>query len=336
MALTYLDSCGDTYSVLADRWTVTGSPTIGSSVGRRDTNGIRLTGTGQRLQKDVSGLATRTCGVAFKLDTLAATDVLTLREGTTDHLIVRVTANGAVELLRAPSTQLAISSAGLVVAGFFQYLEIEATINDSTGAYDVDLNGSNVLTGTSADTQNGGTGVIDNIEIEGSSGNLTIDDFYIGDTTGSAPQNTRLGDTAVTAVTTQGDGNTNNWPTLQPASPSTHFDKVDDIPPDDDTSYLASETSDDLELFDMQDLPDPGGVSAIYGVQLGLYARKDKTTFRAIKGVTRVGGTNYDGADFTLTGAYGFGFSLFDDDPDTMAQWLESGINAAEFGSQVL
>ncbi len=340
MSLVYLDCCGDFYSTaeLSKRWdVVSGTPTVGPTIGRRDGGGILLSATSARLEKQYPALATMVAGIAFKLDSMVATDLLTFREGSINHVVIRVTNTGAIEVLNGDGTQLAISSAGLVFAGFYSYLEATVTISNASGVVTVDLNSTNIHTLTSEDTQNGGTAVTDNIEIEGSPGNLTIDDFYVLDTTGSAPQNTRLGDTAVWGILPQGDGTTNSFGTLKPSSPTTSFDKVDDPTPDDDATYVASGVALALELFDMADLPVPGGVSAIHGVQLNHLSRKDGITARIFTPKVRSGGTNYSGASAPLTTSYLYYRELWDDDPDTgPSLWTEAGVNAAEFGVEVV
>jgi hypothetical protein len=337
MAGVVLDCCGDIYSTseLSKRWTVTGSPVVSSTAGRRDGPGISLPTASDRVGKSVASLSTYVVGVAFKLDTLIATDVITLKEGSTNHLTVQITAAGAIRLLLG-AAQIDISAAGLIFSGFYQYLEIEATIDDAAGAYDIDLNGVNILTDTVVDTNNAGAlGEIDNVEIEGSTGVLSIDDFYIADTTGAAPQNTRFGDTAVYAVLPAADGTVNNFETLIPTTPTTSFDKVDDITPDGDTSLVASAVPGNQELFDMNDLPDPGGTSAIFSVQLGLYARKNLASFQALKGITHISATDYDGTTLPLTTTYEYNFHIWDEDPNAVADWTEAGVNAAEFGAEI-
>jgi hypothetical protein len=344
MSLVYLDSCGDFYTTsdLSRRFdVVTGSPTVSNVAGRREGGGIILSGTGDRLQKNIPALTTYVVGIAFKLDTLVATDILSFKEGSTVHIIVRVTATGAIEVLRGPdpgtTISMAITDAGLVFSGIYSYLEAKILVDNASGTIDIDLNGTNELTMNTQDTANGGTPTIDNIEIEGSSGTLSIDDFYILNTVGAAPQNERLGDTRVDAVLPQADGATNNFPTLEPVTPTTSFDKVDDTAPDDDASYVGSDGSGDRELFDMADLPDPGGVSAIYSVQLNLLVRKDKTTARSVQGVVISDVTTDLGAVQATQSAYSYIREIWDEDPDTgPADWTDAGVNAAEFGMDIV
>lgn len=341
MSLLLVNSCGDTYDTvhLSQRWSVVaGSPTVVPGTGRRlGTNGINLPGTSSRLDQNLTAAATYGVGVAVKADALVATDLLTFREGTTDHVIIRLTTTGAIEVLRAPSTQLGITAAGVVFAGVYFYLEALATIHDSTGAVTVQLNGTPVLTLTSQDTNNAGAvGTIDNIQLEGSAANIYIDDFYIIDTAGASPQNTLLGDTRVDSAIPNADGTTNNWTTVFPASPVTHFDKVDEVPPDGDGTYLSDFTGGALELFGISTLPDADGVSPIFGVQLALVARKNKSAARSIRAKLRSGSTNYNGSAFALDIPYAHYLSIFQQDPDTAADWVEADLNAIEIGAELI
>jgi len=95
MTLVIVNSCGDHYATvnIAQRWSVvTGAPTVIPLAGRRLGSSTQLSSTSVRLQQNIPGLVTYVCGFAFKLNTLVATDVLTFKEGTTDHVIIRVTA----------------------------------------------------------------------------------------------------------------------------------------------------------------------------------------------------------------------------------------------------
>lgn len=338
MALVYLDSCGDAYATahIVDRWdTVSGSPTVGASIGRRAGGGINLPSTGEILQKDYPALTSYVVGMACKVTSLVATDLLTFREGSGDHIIVRLKNLGEIEVLRAPSTSLFTTASGIVQAGAFFYLEASITIDGASGVVNIDVNGTNRINETSVNTQNGGTAVTDNIQVKGSTANLTIDDFYILDTTGSSPQNVKLGDTQINTVLPQAEGATNNWPTLFPTTPTTSFDKVDDATPDDDATYVASDIVGNEEFFDMNDLPDPGGVSAIYGVQIGLHCRRDQDAALSIRSRLTSGSADVDGTTQALPQAYAYLFELYDEDPDTNADWLGVAINAAEFGAEV-
>lgn len=341
MSLVYINSCGDHYATVnvPQRWTtVVGTPTVVAAAGRRSLNAISLGSHVVSVEETIPGLATYVAGVAFKLPTLVTNDLITFKEGATDHVIIRVTPTGAIEVLRAPSTQLGISDTGLIFAGFYNYLEVLCTIDGAAGVVTVNLNNNNLLSLTSQDTDNGGAvPEINAIKFQGGNPSGTfIDDVYILNTVAPAPQNGILGDIRVESLLPVADGALQQFPVLEPVTPTTHFDKVDDPVPDDAVTFVASETGGHQDTYDMQTLSDPGGSSVIYGVQQLLYARKDKVTAKSFKPIARVGGTVYPGAINPLVVGFDYYVEMWQQDPDTVADWTESGVNAAEWGAEVV
>lgn len=340
MSIIYINSCGDHYATVnvPQRWTtVVGTPTVVAAAGRRSLNATSLGSHVVEVEQTIPGLATYVCGVAFRQPTLVTNDLITFKEGATDHVIIRVTPTGAIEVLRAPSTQLGISAAGLVFAGFYNYLEVLCTVDGAAGVVTVNLNNNNLLSLTSQNTDNGGAvPEINAIQFQGGNPSGTfIDDVYINDTVGAAPQNGIMGDTRVESLVPIADGAVNDFPVLEPVSPTTHFDKVDDPVPDDAVTFVGSEAGGDIDVFDMQTLSDPGGSSAIYGVQQLIYGRKDKVTAKSFIQILRSGGTNYQGATNPLMTAFDYYREMWQQDPDTAADWTEVGVNTAQFGAEV-
>jgi len=339
MSLVYVNSCGDHYATanIAQRWsTVTGVPLVVVGAGRRAGNAIQFPSTAQKLEQTVPALATYVVGIAFKLNLLLVCDLLIFKEGATDHVIIRITPTGAIEVLRGDLTQLGITSAGLVFPGFYNYLEVLCTVDGAVGVVTVNMNNTNLLSLTALDTDNAGAvPEINAIEINGSTGVLTFDDVYILDTTGAAPQNGILGDTRIESLVPVADGAVQNFPIIEPVSPITHFDKVDDLTPDDAVTFVSSEDAADIDTYDMETLSDPGGSSAIFGVQQLVYARKDKVTAKSLRPIARVGVTNYQGAINPLDTLFDYYVEMWQQDPDTAADWTETGVNTAEWGAEV-
>lgn len=338
MSLLAIDSCGDTYSTaeLALRWDiVTDSPTVLALGGRRDSSGIQLSGIAQAVEKQFTGAATIAAGVAFKTtNNSGVANVLEFREGATIHVTIEVTTLGAIRVI-GPGGELGISDNGLVEPGFYNYLEVSVLVSD-TGRVIVNFNSNEILDLTPVDTNNAGAvPEIDNVRLEGGAGAVTIDDFYVTDTVGAAPQNGFLSDTAIVGLVPIADGATTDWTVLEPVTPTTHFDKVDEIPPDDDTTFVASEGPNQIDLFEMDALPDPGGVSSIHGLQFLLYAKKTKIPAKQITPIIRSNAVNFLQSVISLTSSYLYYNNLLQQDPDTSADWTESGVNSAEFGAQV-
>jgi hypothetical protein len=155
------------------------------------------------------------------------------------------------------------------------------------------------------------------------------DDFYICDATGTV-NNGYLGDVRVDAIYPSGVGASAQF---TPTGSATNWENVDDASPDDDTSYNASETAGHIDSFTFADLTALN--ASILGVQANILARKDDAGTRLLRAVARVGSTNYEGADLTLTDSYIDHRTIWNQNPATASAWTESDINAAEFGYKV-
>ena len=261
-------------------------------------------------------------GLAFR--TLSGTSNTTLfkfRESTTVHIDIRLDSSNRLQVTRN-GTVLATASAGLNSNQWY-YLQFKVVIHDTAGEYEILVNGSVGtlgVTGTGADTRNGGTGVIDNINYGNTAGiNVDIDDHYVYNA-GYA------GEINIQTVFPTGAGNSTQF------TPSTgsNWQNVDDSVPDDDSTYNASGTAGHRDLFATGDVPSTSG--SILAVVANGYARKDDAGTREIKLTTRVSGTNYDGASEPITSGYAYYRKQWDTDPATGLAWVRADLNAAEFG----
>ena len=215
----------------------------------------------------------------------------------------------------------------------FHYIEFKVFINNSTGSFELKLDEESILSGTGLDTRNNDAEAneIKHIrfnQISGAVNDTWYDDLYICDTTGSN-NNDFLGDCQVTTVFPKADGALEDW-ALQVGSDS--FAMVDDNPPDDDSTYVESNTSGHKDSFDMVDV---SSMTTILGVQLTEYA-KFVSGSASIKHLARVGGANYLGSAKTLESVYDFHTHVYEDDPDISSEWTIAGLNAAEFGMEVV
>ena len=235
MAIRHMDTCGDGYSTseLSEQFDLisASSPTVGAGIGRNGTNGIQCATALQFFETSVPALNTYFCAQAIKCSTLTVvTDVVHIIEGAITHIFVRVLTNGAIEVFRG-AVSLGVSANNVITAGSFPYLEVKAVIHSTTGEVIVRIDEVEKLNITGANTRNGGTGVIDRIRWQGSTNIVTFDDILVNDNLGAAPQNTFPGDRWIEAVFATSDGASSQYEVVVPASPLTHFDKIDDATP---------------------------------------------------------------------------------------------------------
>ena len=257
-----------------------------------------------------------------------------LRSGTTFQVGVAWDYTTGYLSITNGSTTLATGTHA-VAPGQWTYIELGVHIHSSTGTATIHRNGVLECTATGVNTNPAGTGTADTIAlgshgtISGSNG-IYADDLYACDGNGSV-NNTFLGDVRVQALLPTSDGANHAW---TPSAGSTHYSLVDEVPPDGDTSYVASSTVGQVDEYGMTAIAIASGT--VFGVQTMLYARKDDAGTRTIAPVVREGGTDYVGATVALGTSYAYFSQLYEQDPATSAAWTIAGINGDQFGCKVI
>ena len=217
-----------------------------------------------------------------------------------------------------------------ITASSWYHVEIKITVDNSTGAYEVRVDGIDVASDTNVDTQSGSVSDVNFVEINGGSQAtyFEFDNFYIMDSTGSA-NNDFVGRQAVTRIYPDGAGNTTDF------TPSTgsNYENVDDDPASDsDTTYNESSTSDEKDTYTYDDVT---GLGTIAGIQINTVAKCTTEEQFGLHNVTRSGGSDYDSSEQGVPFQYSTIMDIREVDPDTSSAWTMTGINNAEYGVKV-
>lgn len=217
-------------------------------------------------------------------------------------------------------------------AGAWVYIEMWATVADAGGRCVVKIDGATVIDFT-GDTKNGGTATtIDRVTIGNQPGgtafNAFYDDFYICDSSGSAPHNTFLGPVRVFTLAPSGAGTD----TAMTPSAGSNFQCVDEQPYS-ATDYVTGSTG-QRDTYTMGDLPASPGT--IFAAQTVAIAKKTDAGALSLKTAVRSGGTLYTGTATALGTADGTVRTVRTTDPATGAAWTTAGVNAAEAGAEVV
>lgn len=322
------------------KWTNVETGISGQSIavglGRHGSNAWNCTTAGRGLVKAITNSSAIVAAVALNVTGApsSANSLFEFREGSTVHVALRVLTDLSLQVTRSTSTVLATSAAGVVPTSGYCFIEFKANIHDSTGTYEVRVNGTPVITGTGADTRNGGTGIISNVALLGvrTSNNCYFEDVYILNTSGSAPWNDFLGDIRIDAGRPNGNGNSSQL-TGSDGNSTDNYLLVDETNPNGDTDYVQSSTSGQKDTYAFPNMAHTP--ANIYGVQVCVYAKKDDAGARSVCSVTRSGGADTDGATQALSTSYRYYLEVLETDPATAAAWTQSGYNAAEFGLKV-
>jgi hypothetical protein len=315
------------------------APTSGTSTRYGSGRSIVLAGTGANCQisRKIPAAAQVFVGFAFAhsvVVTGARFLFLAGDNGATIHLQLQWISTGVLGLYRG-ATLLATATAisdPVVGSGFWHYLEMSATIDDTTGSVILRCDGVQILSFT-GDTKNGGSNsTIDEVFLctyVGSGGITYFDDVYILDSGGSAPYNTFLGEVRIYTTLPTGAGATTQWT----PSAGTNFGAVDDVPYS-ASDYVSTSTSGNRDTYAMSDLP--SGVGTIYAVRTVAAAKKSDAGAASLKVVDRSGGANYYGTTTALaTGDVSVFGAIRTVDPATSAAWTASGVNALEAGIEL-
>ena len=339
MTLLFVDGF-DHYgtSDLSKKWVnVGGSEQIASTSGRRGGGALYAASYGQSIDKVITSSGTVIIGVAFKSATFNTgyPALFTLKESATVHLTVMYNAASKIEIRRGNTggTLLATSTSAYTLSAW-NYFELKAKIDSTTGMTEVHINGvvDSGLTLTGANTRNGGTsGVISTVQLGQSGGAgawAYYDDLYVCNNSGST-NNDFLGDCRVDTILPTGDG---NYTQFTPSTGTAHWSLVDENPPN-TTDYVSSATSGDRDSYTF---PDLSGLSSqtIYGIQINAAALKSDAGARSLGTMSRLGGTDKDGAGAAMSTSQLYISEIQETDPASAA-WTESNVNAAEFGVKV-
>lgn len=257
--------------------------------------------------------------------------------GATTHITVMRNTTGRIEIRRGTTagTLLATGTTVIPLTQWF-YMEASVTISDTVGEVHVRLNGagSDEVSYT-GDTKNGGTNTtIDRVAYSTVTGaaNVWITDFYICDDTGSAPNNTFLGDVTVRTLSPNGNGNSSQL--LGSDGNSTDNYLLVDEKPFSSTDYTGSATTGQKDTYALSDLP--ASVTTVYGVNVNANMLKSDAGAASARMVIRTGSTDYGGSTRALsTGALTY-HEFYEQNPNTSTFWTPANVDGLEAGMEVM
>ncbi len=283
------------------------------------------------LTLPVTASAKLITGFAFRMNNTNAASILSYfaDAGAVEHIRINMNANGSIAITRV-GTVLATSAVGVVPLNTWVYIEVSGTVNDTTGAVDVKVNGVSVVTFT-GDTKNAGTSVnMDQIRIDvNNSSRYGYDDLYVCNDQGSR-NNAFLGDVRVQTLRPNGAGSA---AAMTPVGSGSNYANVDEATPN-PADFNYSGTPGHQDLYAMEDLA--AGTAAVLAVQVNNAARKTDSGARSIKNLIRAGGTTTASAVLALSVTSDVYSTVHDGNPTTATAWDVADIAALEAGVEVV
>lgn len=340
MAYIFADGF-DNYTTPTQVWdSLIGTATISAanarfSSGSTTAQGIAIS-QNSGITKNFVNTTTIIVGFAYWVTTLGTNFVFTqFFDNGTVQCGLGVTNAGALQLFRGSGSGSPIGAAsanGLIQNNSWTYVEIQITFSATVGTIQVWLNGgsSPVLNNTGLNNITTANAFCNQFRI-GELSNQGIlpkfDDAYIFDTTGTT-QNAHLGDTKIITKMPSGAGASTQW-TLNGAA--TNWQCVNEIPPNDDTSYVSDQTAGHIDLYATQ--------SASLSGTVGFFVtrhrwRKDDANVHTIQPIIQSNVTQATGTTATLGSSYQYFDNIFVNDPNTAAPWLAAAADAAQIGTK--
>lgn len=268
-------------------------------------------------------------GFAFYITSTTITDYehFALMDGATTQVEFRFTSSREIKVTRA-GTQIGITATNVWAINTWHYLEIKVKINNATGTVDIRLDGNSILSLTGQDTQVTANAYANRFQFRalGNTPNIGIDDMYVVDLTGSQ-NNSWLGEIRVRQGYPGADGDVNDFT----ASAGNRWACVDEEVPS-DTDYIYSGTVNHKQLFSLASLSLTGSIAA---VRLVFRDYKSDTGFRKMKGLWKVGGTEYLDTEVVLKVTPLYWGETRELNPATSAPWIASEVTGSQFGVKV-
>lgn len=257
-------------------------------------------------------------------------------QGATEHIYLEC--NGSSRGWRVgrgtwPGTVLIDILPNVLFRSTWHFMELGVKIADSGGTIELRQDGATIATFT-GDTKNGATdGLIDRVQFRGpGTQEFRIDDVYINNEQGSAPDNTFWGDTRLFPQYPNGNGNYSQLVGSDGNSTDNYL-LVDEVGAAVESDYVGSTVDGNKDTYPFEDLAVTTGM--IRGVEIRMHAWKTEAGNKAIRSVARRSSTDALGDDkvLALTGAPHK--QMYPQDPIAAAAWTIPNFNGTEFGVEV-
>lgn len=145
-----------------------------------------------------------------------------------------------------------------------------------------------------------------------------LDDMYVADS--------RLGNVKVETLFPSGAGATTQWTPLSGAN----YENVDENPSDGDTSYVSTDTVNEIDTYAFGNLTSTTGIIA--AVKVNVVAKIDTAGACEIAPIVRPATTDRVGNTITPGTVYGWFSQLYNTNPEDSQAWEIADVNGSEFG----
>ena len=318
------------------------SPFILSTAGPRGAGALAADQSNDRIQKSLPASDKWCVCVRMKRDGASNNQAgyfLYLGDSGSDQCGLYLEVDGKVSFYRG-TTSLATSTASIPLDQW-TWVAFKVTIHDTTGAYEVRLNNTNVLSASSVDTKNTANTTADTLYVQGRAGGFggpTVNGgnarvLYADLVVMQGANADFISDAKVNYYPPNGNGNYSQM-TGSDGNSVDNYLLVDEATPNADTDYNESSTVGNKDSYAATNISDTP--STIYAVSPIVTMKKDDAGSRSAATLLRSGTTDQDGATHTLGVSYAMYQDIYEVDPNTSAAWTLANANASEPGFKVI
>ena len=233
------------------------------------------------------------------------------------------------------TTTLSSSAAGVVPLGDWCYLEFKVVCDNTTGSYEVDIDGVNVLSATGVDTQYSTDAFYSVVRFSGDLASVApaqgirIDDLWVCDSTGGANNDFLGPGILIATIKPNGDGDSTDW---TPDAGGTNYTQVDEAVQV-TGNYVEDSTTNNLDLYEYESLP---SISSLRAVQVISEIHTTEPNDWTFKTVVKHDTTEDEDAGQPLGDSEITGFTrLMEENPVTTNVWIVSDVDSLQAGIKV-
>jgi len=335
--LRFIDGCNHYATAdITKKWNAAPTATVNSAGGRFGGNGLRVHDVlnGGYLRKTLNAQPTWICGFGIIPTAFPSTNtpIFQLLDQGANQIELRCYSDGTLSLTRNGAPLSGGLSTFALQIGAWYFIEVKVTIANAilAGTCQVRVNNELVIDVVAGqDTQETANATANSVQFAGLVPNTTFDDFYICDGTGLINIDF-LGDSRIYEMLPNGAGDQTDFGVVGAVN---NWAAVDEIPPDDDATYVFSQTPGQRDLYNLQDLVLTG---TIKGIQTCLDARKDDCGARTIAATIKTGGTIYDGVAVVPATSYLMFTETREVNPFTALAWTPADLIALQAGVKLV
>lgn len=226
-------------------------------------------------------------------------------------------------------TQIASTASPVITTASWTHLELSYVPNGASSSLELRVNGVTVINetfaiGSISYGETSATTVSSWSAGQGSDSYIYIDDLYAWNDSGSF-NNDFLGDKKVHTMMPNGDTATADW---LKNSGTVGYDRINEIGPNGDTSYIYTSTVSAVSAFDIEAMPTDTGV--INALQTYRGAKKTDAGTCTVRTDISSGAYTSSGTAQPVTTAYQYYTDVFETDPATGALWTKSAVDSAQ------